>query len=186
MANKNWVLNVFNKQAKKEEKKEKSSKDSTVKNWVRDTITADYERQVVILSNENLSEKITELELCAKGEATIPEKWSALYLKTLKSVESNRKSAEKKLLSLLKGDFSILEERVKGEAGEKGQEGSKKSVEVNEKDKDTGRKITSSLDKKALKDSPWIVEKKDGKDVIVSTEPKDAFISAESKKKLKK
>ena len=138
----NWLLNIFKKEGAKKEK-EVLGKDKKVKDsHLQEILSDDYKRQVGIISNVNLSEKLTELELSAKGEALSSDKWPALYLKNLKAVEKNRKKNEDKLLKMLKGDFAMLKEKVEGEVGSKEKdEGSKK--EVNEKDYDTGRKIVS-------------------------------------------
>jgi len=64
-----------------------------------ETIEQDFERDIKILSDEALAEKIAELELQKSNE--VSTRWSTEYPKILAEVTKNRKNAEKRLRKLI-------------------------------------------------------------------------------------
>ena len=200
----NFIFDALKKISKKEEK-ETLSKDLKATKFFKDVIEADTKKQISILSDSNICEKLTELELNKKGLATDNDEFTKLYLKHMKTIEKNRGKCEKMLEKALDGDFSMLENLVAGpvpnatiDKKEDKDSTFEKKDGVDDKKYESGRKIVSevkkdevikeaSLNKEALKESPWTITKDEaGKDIIVANADKDAFISTESKAKLQK
>lgn len=194
----NWIFNAFKKEAKKEDKGKTSTNEKASKFFLN-SVKDSYETQVSIISDMSLVEKVVELSLQKKSQATDPIAWSSLYEKVYSQVEKNRSKVEKTLLKMLSGDYTLLAELIDGKANakeekpKKGDPISKKDEEVNTKDYDTGRKIQSTkhtvgFNKRALKESPWTIKKDEesGKETIVALHEKDKFLSDESKGKIKK
>lgn len=139
----NWLLKVFakgkdkDKGDKQEDRKELfHTIDKSVPKWLKDSVSEDKNKQVSILSNMSLAEKIVELSLNKKGLALDSEEWVKLYSKVIKQVEKGRAKMEKTLLKMLSGDYSVLNEMVEPS-----------------REYDEGRKIVSNKQAKVKKEA---------------------------------